>query len=225
MAIYLLLISYLCLLISVVFVLAYTRKGKKVTLDIESVKVLREMLKSEGADQKILEDRIIEDKKYYYHPLKNHISLRGFDNTSAYDIVSGLHEGGHYLSVNRSVGFHKWFSVSQTLIAINRLLVIPIFIFSMYSKYAGKEYFFLDTTVLTIALIYFLIASLLRIRFGLAEEYYASMIAMGYLKKNFKSSVVKYARQFYIAAFMSQLLFTFLIVVAVPIIYWMMVFA
>lgn len=218
-------VMLIALVIVDVFARIYTFKGKKMHLNVKAYDSLNNMLALHENNKATATPQIHieESKMHYYHPQRNSIGIRSFDLSTVYDNVASLHEGGHYLSINQSPERHIVFLISQYVVGINRLIIIPIFLIAAYMTIFEKSSFLLNETFLTIALIIFIIASIFRVCVGLPEEYYASKYAMDFIKNNFDRSVIKYAYRFLVSCFLSYCFLVITMVIAIPLLYKMLV--
>jgi len=114
---------------------------------------------------------------------------------------------------------------SLIIIGLNRLVIIPLFLLTAFYFGLINSQHLINPTLFTVALIFFLIASALRLSIGMSEEYRASRIAFEYVEQHYDKSVVKYAKQFLIASFCNHLFLALLLTIAIPLLYSMFMFA
>lgn len=201
----------------VVRILIY--KGKKINLQTRAYDALRKMLTLRGIDFKSEDIQIIESKRHSYHPLQNMIRIRGFDLKTGFDHTLSLHEGGHYLSLTQNIQKRKRFMFTLSMVAINRIIIIPIFIIAVFVFDDNQSHLLIDPLLLTILLTFFVIASALRLSIGMSEEYNASRIALKHIDQYYEKTVIKYAKRQLLACFYQQLSQALFITIAIPLIY------
>lgn len=224
LGVYLLILTALIALIIEVFVRVFSYKGKRENLNIQANDALCKMLSLRGVDLESEEIQIVESKRHSYHPIKNTIRIRKFELMTVFDHILSLHEGGHYLSTNQNNQKHKRFVFTLSIIGINRIIIIPIFIFVAFIFDGENSHFLTGAIPLTVVLIFFVIASTLRFSIGMSEEYHASRIALEYIEQHYDKSVEKYAKRLLLACFYQQLFQALFMTIAVLLIYYMVLF-
>lgn len=214
-------VMFIVLIIVDIFVKISISQSKKIKLNNKAYHALLHMLDQGSINLEIEKPNIIESKRHLYDPLKNVIAIRDFKKKTIFDHIALLHEGGHYLSINKNKQRRKWFVNITIIIAINRLLVIPLLIITPIIYELGESNLFVHSIALTATLIFFVIASYLRMTIGISEEYRASKLAYAHIQEHYEEMVVPYARHFYIGAFLNHLLLTLIIISSVLMIYYM----
>lgn len=222
---YLMILTTFILLLIEITVRVIEYKGKRINLDFKAYDALLKMLNLHGADLKSEKFKIVESKRHLFDFFENIIGIRNFELKTVFDHIGSLHEGGHYLSINQNAQRRKRFMLSSIIIVLNRLIVIPLFFLTAYYFGIVKGQPPTNLTFLTVALFFFIIASVLRLSFGMSEEYRASRIAYEHLKQHYDESVIKYAKRFLVASFFNHLFLALMLIIAIPLIYSMLIFA
>lgn len=171
-------------------------------------------------EYKIDSDKVIieERKEFQYRPRDNSIGVRSFESTKYSDIIPALHEVGHYIEINKSERRFKILKFCQYVVAINRLIVIPIYVIVGLLEliYKGNNFFLKSECINGIIFYYFIFASLLKLFIGLTNEVLASRCAFAFIKKNYNTELINLSRRFYLVCFLQQLSF-FLLAISVVI--------
>lgn len=153
----------------------------------------------------LIEERIL----FQYRPRDRSLGIKERNSTVFFNILGALHEAGHYISINRSIYYEKLFIIVQNMVALNRLLIVPlIFIFLVIGSYE---------VVLFWLVYFFALATLLKVTIGWYEEFWASKKALDWIKKNLSNQMFKLAANFYRIAFISQAGLTVLMAIVVSI--------
>lgn len=195
---------------------SHRRELDKLLGETECFQAMKELLH----EYKIDSDKVIIDtrKDFQYRPRDNSIGVRSFKSTKYSDIIQALHEVGHYIEINKSERRFKIFKFCQYVVAINRLIVIPIYVIVGFLEliYEGNNFFLKSECINGIIFYYFIFASLLKLFIGLTNEVLASRCAFAFIKKNYNTEVINLSRQFYLVCFLQQLSF-FMLAISVVI--------
>ena len=156
-------------------------------------------------------------KDFQYRPRDNSIGVKSYTSKKCSDVIPSLHEVGHYISLNKNTENLIVFKKSQYLIAINRLIIIPVYIISLLIvSLSNYEIVFLDNILIkNIMLSYFIFASLLKLFIGLPNEIFASLNALRFVKKRYNKEIIILSKNMYFWSFMGQFLFFLLAVFVV----------
>lgn len=195
---------------------SHRRELDKLLGETECFQAMKELLH----EYKIDSDKVIIDtrKDFQYRPRDNSIGVRSFKSTKYSDIIQALHEVGHYIEINKSERRFKIFKFCQYVVAINRLIVIPIYVIVGFLEliYEGNNFFLKSECINGIIFYYFIFASLLKLFIGLTNEVLASRCAFAFIKKNYNTELINLSRQFYLVCFLQQLSF-FMLAISVVI--------
>ncbi|NLD49588.1 MAG: hypothetical protein GX660_20770 [Clostridiaceae bacterium] len=141
---------------------------------------------------------LIVKRDYQYNAFKNVIGIPNSDSNKIFDVISTLHEAGHYKILNENEVNIEIYRLSQYLIAVNRIIIIPLIVIAFL--FFGKIYIML--------IIFCLGATLIRLAVGITNEYLASRVAYQYIKHKFIYEYAKIAKKMYIYCFLNQLSLT-----------------
>lgn len=174
---------------------------KKLTFGFEEKTNCKEFVKDFMKMDEDCIGKILKVKKsYQYNVFTNEIGIPDPDSEKLFDVISSLHEAGHYICINKSKINMIIYKYSQVCVAFSRLFLIPS-IFVLFVLW-GKVY----TTLLVLCLV----CTFLRISIGITHEYKASRIAYQYyLSKTGYKEYGKIAKKVYILCFLNQLFMTF----------------
>ncbi|MGO1820387.1 MAG: hypothetical protein ACTH0S_11975 [Senegalia sp. (in: firmicutes)] len=208
-------ITFLITIITDILARVYFIKGKKIILNINSYDCILKMLnlKRNQVDNIPIE----KSKNYYYHLIKNCIGIKNFDSKAVSEVIPSLHECGDYLSINKSISKCKIFFISQVIVSLNRLIIIPLFL--LFALDIIKINLLSMELFLTILLVIFFLASFLRLFVGIYEEYSASKLAINYIDNNFDKNIKDYSIKLLLMSFLSQSFLSLTIIISIPIIY------
>jgi len=146
-----------------------------------------------------IEKLLVVRKYYQYNVFSNTIGIPNIESVKIIDIIKTLHEAGHYSVLNKYKIKFEVYKISQIVISINRLFIIPLIMIMFI--FLGE--------VCRLAVAFCLIATLLRIVIGITNEYEASRIAFNFLKSRMGYEYIKIAKKIYIICFLNQLFMTF----------------
>jgi len=199
------------------------KKADKLVVETECFHVMKELLQKNKVD--FVSDKVKIDirKEFQYRPRDNSIGVRSLKSQKCSNIIPALHEVGHYIEINKSGKSSKMFKFSQYAIAINRLVIIPIYLIVALLEvlYAGNNFFLKSQCINGIIFCYFIFASIIRLSIGLSNEVLASRYAYTFIKEKYNKEIINLSRKMYFTSFLSQLLICMLTIsVVLNIIYY-----
>ncbi|NLD50743.1 MAG: hypothetical protein GX660_26685 [Clostridiaceae bacterium] len=172
--------------------------SKKMSFMLEEKTNCREYIKDFLGIGDDIDAILTVKKNYQYNVFLNVLGIPNPDSKKIIDIISALHEAGHYKIINQNRINIEIYRLSQYLIAVNRLFIIPLIIIAFL--------FFLK--IYEILIIYCLVATLIRLAIGISNEYLASRTAYKYFKHRNICEYTKIAKKLYFYCFFSQLFLT-----------------
>lgn len=157
-----------------------------------------------------------------YNPYKNRIVLKKITQVDLVDLIIATHEVGHYVDICGNSFLNNVAKKSMFFIAINRLVIIPIFLVNFFMNiiFYNKFSLSLSTGVTLFLIINFYIISFIRIITCIPLENRASRIAFKYISKHKlteKENFV-YIRRYYVLAEYSQLIVALAYIILITII-------
>lgn len=217
--IFIFILTVIATIIAEIKVRYHTYVGKKRILLTTANESLHQMLIKNKNDVCLGNTKILVSNIYSYHPLKGTIHIRGFNFKTVFDHILALHEGGHCLSINQSKQYRERFLLSLIVITLNRILVIPMFIFICLLFFNQEEHNLINPLFLTFLFSFFVVASILRLSIGMIEEYQASKLALEYINLHYENIVIVFAKKLLKASFYQQLTQSIIIFLSVSLIY------
>ncbi|MFX0549356.1 hypothetical protein ACOAKC_08465 [Hathewaya histolytica] len=152
---------------------------------------------------------LIEERKIFQYRMRdNSIGIKALESKAASDIIPSLHEAGHYISINRSERYKRLYKISVNLVALNRLVVIPLIAMLLIVKVTNigeGNLIEIENYYLPTLLIIFIIISLFKLTIGMKEEYSASQKAYRYITMKGNETLNLLAKNIYRFSFLQQL--------------------
>lgn len=167
---------------------------------------------------------LIEERKIFQYRMRdNSIGIKTLESKTASDIIPSLHEAGHYISINRSKRYKRVYKIYVNLVALNRLLIIPLILMVLIVKLTNIgegnlieiQHYYLPTL-----LIIFSIISLFKLTIGMKEEYSASEKAYRYITIKGNGTLNLLAKNIYIFSFLQQLFMSLTCIMGI-FLFWM----
>lgn len=172
--------------------------------NLSCYKYVNDMLEYYGYD---CNNVTVNTKKIYqYNVRENSIGIINFMSCKLSDIIASLHEVGHYIINNKTEKSYKLFKYSQYIIAINRLIIIPILFVGICVKVIFN-YNSISINFQYILIPAFTVATLLRLFIGLTNEVLASKKAVNFIKIKGDKDMLLLSKKIYLNSLYNQIFF------------------